>query len=444
MILIVVGFHEYGHFITARILGVKVITFSIGMGKKVFTKVSKKSGVEYALSILPIGGYVKMLDESDKELMKSKAWTEQELSQSFNRAPLWKRFLIVFNGPLFNFILAVFIFFIINLNGTMEVKPIIGSIKSNSWAEKSGLKANDQIISIESEETKTWYHFTISAIDSIGTESVNINLLRNNEKIQIKANVEGLSLERNERDILTKLGINPIHTDTNNIVGKIVKDSSAEKYSLEEDDIIMKINNDSIKRFSDIQRIVSISPSKKLEFTIIRDGEKIIKNIEIMEKLHNGKSIGILGIYPKPIDFKEDWIIRNNLSVLESLDKSVETSIYMIEVTANFVKKLFIGELSPTLISGPVTMANAAADSAEGGVMSFFVFCALISINLMIMNLLPIPGLDGGHLAFYIYAFIFREELSKKTQGIALKFGMLAVISLMLLAIFMDITDFFV
>lgn len=444
MIIIVVGFHEFGHYITARVLGIKVLKFTIGMGKDLISYTSKKTGIEYTFAMLPVGGYVKMLDESEINDKDRKNWTEKDLNSAFNRAPLWKRFFVVFNGPLFNFILALIILFSINLNGTVQVKPIIGNVQESSWSDNAGLKKGDQILSMDEEVTDTWYNFTMSMVQSIGHDFIEIKVLRDNQTLTLAPDISQFNVSRNQKNIVKSLGITPAHENYTNHVGSIFDKGTASKAGIKVGDIVLSIDNKEINNFSDIQKVVSSSPEQSISVKIERDGSILYKNVKTSSSLIDGKNIGLIGIGPKPIDYQENWFIKNNPSFSESISKSIDDTIYITSITFNMLKKFFTGDISPKNISGPVTMADAAGKSASNGIVSFFMFCAIISINLMIINLLPIPGLDGGHLAFYLYAFVARREIKQKYQEVALRIGILLVVSLMLFAISMDISDFFV
>lgn len=442
MMFIVVGFHEFGHYITARLLGIKVLTFSIGMGKKLFSYVSKRSGIEYTISALPIGGYVKMLDEKE-QVDNLNNWSEEDLKKSFSRAPVWKRFLVVLNGPLFNLILAIAFLFIINLGGTTEVKPIVGSIQESSWSDKAGLRPNDQVISIDGKKTESWYKFAMEIISSSGYDFVEIKVNRNGETITLAPSIKDFSLERKDKDIIEKLGITPIHKNFGNKIGAIVENSPAHNAGLKPGNEIYSINGIEISSFNMIKDIVSKKPNQEVEVTIIDNGSFVSQKITLQESKINGEKVGTIGVYPYPVEYNENWFIHNDLGIMGSFTKAVDTSFYMVEKTFTLLKKMVTGDISPKLISGPVTMADAAGKSASNGLVSFLTLCAAISVNLMIINLLPIPALDGGHLAMYSYAMIFRKEVNEKIQFVALKIGMLLILSLMIFAIFMDISDFF-
>lgn len=442
MMVLVVGFHEFGHFITARLCGIKVLTFSIGMGKKIIKWRSSRSGIEYVISALPIGGYVKMLDEKDLQEFQSGKYSQEDLNRSFNKAPLWKRFLVVLNGPLFNFILAFLIFFAINLNGVSYPKPIIGSVSDNSWAMNAGLKPNDQILKVGEKDVKKWDGVVFGIIDNIGQENVVFTLLREGKVQVINGSMDGWSLERKDKDILNKLGITPIHSNPSSKVNKVFDDSPAQKYGIEQGDTILKIDNIKINNFADVSGSVRTMPNKMVNVLIDRGGDKIQLLVMIGESSGN-PVLGYLGIAPTFPAFNDAWMEVDNMGVIESFTGAIDRTFYMVEITIGFVKKLINGDLSLTLISGPITMADSAGQSASYGLIAFLSFCAMISVNLMIMNLLPIPGLDGGHLFFYLIEAIKGSALSEIIQEYALKAGTVCVVGLMAFAVVMDILDFF-
>lgn len=442
MIVFVVGFHEYGHFITARVLGVKVLTYSIGMGKKVFTWKSKRSGVEYAISALPVGGYVKMLDESELK-GEDHNYSEEELKMAFNRAPVWKRFLIVLNGPLFNFILAVMIFFFINLNGVTYPKAVVGSYQSDSWAEKSSnLQAGDLIISIDDKKVESWSDFILNFIDSVGKDNIIIKVERDGNLVSLKSDISTFILKREDKDILRRLGISTAHDNPTSTIRDVYTDSPALESGLQAGDTIVSIDSIKVNNFYDISKYVKNNPGKLVVVSVLREAGMINKNIQIGVKEIDGKSVGFIGISPKYSDFDSKYVVSKNLGVLDSLSTSYDHSIHLVDITFGILKKLITGDLSPKLISGPVTMADSAGISASYGIISFLSFCAIISINLMLMNLLPVPGLDGGYLAFYFVEILRGKEISQSSQQVVLKVGFLLIIILMVFAIGMDLLDF--
>lgn len=435
MIFIVVGFHEFGHYITARILGIKVLKFSIGMGKKLISYKSKKSGIIYQISALPIGGFVQMLDEKSMTKKEINKYNDSVLKKSFNRAPLWKRFLVVFNGPFFNLILAIVFLFIVNMQGTIELKPIVGNIKENSWSQNAGIQKGDKIVEVDGRSVENLYKFSMAIIEASGNDLINLKVERKNKIVSLSYSAKELTLERGEKDIISKIGIIPPHLNYDNRVGSVVDGGHAHSHDIQYGDRILLINDNHIDSFYDIKNAIDNAENKA---KIVFESKGLIKSIDI--KFDEVKS---LGIYAYPVEINEDWYIESKLGFYGSIEKAIDTSFYMVDITFTFLKKMITGDISPKLISGPVTMADAAGQSASNGLISFLTFCAVISINLMIINLLPIPGLDGGHLSFYLYAMIFGNEINDNIQNFALKIGAMLILSLMAFAIFMDISDFF-
>ena len=430
---IIVTFHEFGHYIAARLCGVKVLEFSIGFGKKLFGIKIGKDETEYKVSALPLGGYVKMLDEREGEVK------DFEKNRAFNNQSLAKRFIIVFAGPFFNFILAVFFYFLIFIGGYSGFKPSVSFVATNSIVEDIGMQQDDIIYSVNSIKVKTWSEVTLQTVKFITDEkNINFVVLRDNNFFPLrKIDYKKISFE--ETNILQYIGILNFANKSLKI-GYVEKNSPADLSGLVIGDKILSINNSVVINWNDIVNIIKANPSQILKLNILRENTK--KNINVIPSLvtHNGSEIGRLGISPL---IENDEILKNKVylrySFTDSLKLAVIKTYDFTLLTFNFIIKLVKGDASTDSISGPVGIAGYAADSFSSGYTSFLSLLAMLSISIGILNLLPIPMLDGGHLMYYLVEFITRKPVPERVQLILQQVGITFLILLSFFALYNDL-----
>ncbi len=430
---IIVVFHEFGHYIAARICGVKVLEFSLGFGKKLIGKKYGKDKTEYKVCLLPLGGYVKMLDERELPV------NEEDKNRAFNNQSLAKRFFIVFSGPLFNFILAIFFYFTIFFNGYTDFKPIVGSVISNSLAYNIGIKNDDIIYSVNNIRIKTWSDVNLQTIKFISEKNDIFYKILRNKKIILLDKIEYQKISLENENIIESIGILNFINKSQKI-GFIEKNSPAEVSNLKVGDIILYINDKKINYWNDIVNIIKISPKKNLRFHVSRNNKSIFIDVIPQVISQGSANYGKLGISPL-ID--DQAILENTINVKHSIFESLKLSIVKTYdfslLTFNFVVKLVKGEHSLKSISGPVGIANYAADSFYSGFISFISLLALLSISIGVLNLLPIPMLDGGHLMYYLVEFFFRKPIPDKFQLILQQAGISFLLVLSLYALYNDI-----
>ena len=433
-ISIIVIFHEYGHYIAARMCGIKVLQFSVGFGKKIASFKFRNSETEFKICALPLGGYVKMLDENEGKV------SESDKKFAFNNQPLFKRAFVVANGPIFNFILAFFFYFLILYIGSPGLKPVVYDVVENSIVEDIGLQANDEIISINDSKTLSW--------SSVIREIINNIADNKNIEIQIKRNFQEQSLDPiqssskflNSQNILNDFGIYPV-SGNSNYVGSISKASLAEKYGILQNDQIISINDKETLTWEDIINSIANNKNNNMVFLILRNGENISLNIPTQSIMENNQMVGKIGIGPM-ID--QDFVDKNTIYINHDFLESIKLSIYktydMSILTLKFLKMMVTGKVSSENISGPIGIAQYAKDSFDIGLMSFLSLLAILSISIGILNLLPIPMLDGGHLLNYFFEFILRRPLSEGMQIHLQKIGLIFIIFLTFFAFYNDIS----
>ena len=432
-ISIIVTFHEYGHYIAARLCGVKVLEFSVGFGKKIFGKKLGKDQTEYKVCALPLGGYVKMLDEREGEV------GNHEKNRAFNNQSLLKRSFIVFSGPLFNFILAIFFYFLIFIGGYEGFKPIVGAVENNSIAENIKIKEDDIILSINNIEVNTWSDVTLQLV-KFSSEEKNIffEVMRKNNKVKLN-HIDYQKIHLDNQNILENLGIYNFISKTLKI-GYIEEDSPAYNSGLLKGDKIISAKGIKVKNWKDIVNIIKINPEKEIVLKIKRKNDiKLVKVIPKSIKINN-KEFGRLGISPL---IEEQDILKNKINIKYELIDSIKLSFLKTYdftiLTFNFIFKLIKGEVSSRSISGPVGIAGYAADSFNSGYSSFLGLLAMLSISIGILNLLPIPMLDGGHLMYYLIEFIIRRPVPERVQLIFQQVGVTFLIMLSFFALYNDL-----
>lgn len=437
---VLVSFHEFGHFWTARKVGVKVLRFSVGFGKVLWSYQKKSDTTEYVLSAIPLGGYVKMVDERESEVK------EDDFPFAFNRQPLWARMAIVVAGPVFNLVLAVFLFWCVLVAGETGIKPILGKVEQGTLAASAGFKEDEEIISVDDKLTPTWTEamaviFT-SALDGNKDIKVTVKDL-NDEQSNRVLKLSGSDIQSSE--ILYKnLGFKPWSPTLKPVIGNVLPESSALRAGLLKGDLILSADNIVIKDWLQLVDIVKSHPNVTISLKIERDGVELPinitpKSVQIDQKLEGkiGASVSV------PEDLIKSVSVKYSLSPLQAIPVSLETTWYYSVTTIKMMGKMLIGKTSVDNLSGPISIAQYAGQSASMGLVAFMKFMALLSVSLGILNLLPIPVLDGGHLLFFIIEGIKGSPVSEKIQSFFQQVGMLFLMGLMALAMVLDVQRLF-
>jgi len=435
-LLILVIFHEYGHFLVARWCGVKVLRFSFGFGP-VLARWQGKKGTEYVWSLLPLGGYVKMLDETEGEVPKN----EQHLA--FNRQPLWKRVSIVIAGPLFNFIFAIVALWLVAIIGVKALAPIVEYVKPNSIAAQAGLKEQDEIIALDGVPIRSWRDVQYAFMPHIGSEHtvrLTVKSLDNGTKKTIKVPLNDWRLNTKKPDLLNSLGIKPFIPTIPPVIGKVVKDTPAARSELKANDLILEVNEKEINDWLQLVQFVKENPGKRIELKLEREGRIKIIPITIGSKVEDEKMVGFVGLLSKKVDWPEDWLRVHKASPLKAVPLALKQTWHLTSATITLLGRLVTGQLSIKNISGPVGIAQGAGESARGGLVYYLSFLALVSISLGVLNLLPIPMLDGGHLLFYAIEAVIRRPLSDEFKSVGIYIGLLLLVALMIFALMNDIS----
>jgi regulator of sigma E protease len=432
---ILVAIHEYGHFWVARKMGVKVLRFSIGFGKPLL-KWHDKYNTEYVIAAIPLGGYVKMLDERVDEV------PENERHLSFNAKSVQARIAIVAAGPLANFLFAIVALAAMYMVGVQSVKPVVGSITEGSRAEQAGIMPSEQIIKIGDDTIATWQDATFALMSSLGEQSVPVVVRNENYQEQTKMlNVEGWKLDQQDVPPLSSLGIVPFRPQATLTIAAITKNSAAELANLQVNDTIIAVNGETISDWQQLVNLITQSANKSLQFSVKRQDS--INSVTVTPKSRineHGIEQGFLGVAPVVQPWPDGYVETRSFGPLDSIARGTQETWRLITLSFDMIGNLITGQVSVKNLSGPVGIAVGAGTSVSYGLVAFLSFLALISVNLGVFNLLPLPVLDGGHLMYYIIELFRKKPVSEKTQEFGFKVGALLLIFLTCFALFNDVS----
>ncbi|MBU2886978.1 RIP metalloprotease RseP [Gilvimarinus agarilyticus] len=435
-ILILVTVHEFGHFYVARRCGVKVLRFSVGFGKVLFSR-RDKQGTEYAFSAIPLGGYVKMLDEREGPV------PESEKHLAFNNKSVGQRIAVVLAGPAANLILAVLFFWLLLVvSGERGVAPIIGEVAPNSVAAAANLEVGQEVLSVDGVTTTSWQQVQKQLLRRLGESGqLSFTVRYPQSDLQYQSEVELNAWLRGAADPqpLAGLGITPYIPEVPAIAGQVLEGSPAERAGLQSDDKIIQAGNTPIGSAQDWIDYVKARPDQTFTVRIERGGQ--VQNLSMTPEQisENGEVFGRVGMGFAPYEWPDEFIRHWEYSVvggfIAAVDRTWETSAFVLMS----VKKLIFGEISTKNLSGAITIAKVAGSEAENGWRSFLRFLAALSVMLGVFNLLPIPVLDGGHLMYYLAELVKGKPVSEKVQVVGYQLGLVMVIGLTLLALYNDI-----
>ncbi len=430
-----IAIHEFGHYFVARKLGVKVQVYSIGFGPTLIKWKSKKSGIQYQLSALPFGGYVKMLDEREGNV------AEEDLPQAFNRQSPWKRIAIVAAGPLINLVFAIVLFWILFLPSQEQLNTRVGKIFPGTPAAAVQMQTGDKITAIDGTPVSTWEKLNYAIVDRAGeTGVIQVQVERQGQLQQFSLPIQNFLKDRSKSPLET-LGFIPYRPQIPAVVTKLSEDGAAIRQGIKEGDKIVAIDGVKMKDWFDVVEIVQASPEKLLKIDVLRNGE--IRQLDVMpqgQRDNMGNVIGMLGVQSTPgkVTIPDEYKQTIQYNPAQALMMAVDKTGQISGMILNSMAKMVRGLIGLDNLSGPITIAKVAGQSAEMGWQTFISFMALMSISLGILNLLPIPMLDGGHLVYYFIEAIRGKPVSEQIQIFGLKIGMVLLGSMMLLALFND------
>ncbi|WP_371372732.1 sigma E protease regulator RseP [Thalassotalea aquiviva] len=434
---LLVTVHEYGHFWVARKCNVKVERFSVGFGKTLF-KTYDKHGTEFVIALIPLGGYVKMLDERVADVDPA------DKPFAFNNKTVYQRMAIVAAGPIANFLFAIFAFYLMFLIGIDGVKPIIGKIEDNSIAAQAQMQPGAQIVAVNEHKTADWQAVNMALVSVIGDDAITISAKANDSTYikQYQLNSQNWSFEPSQETSMQSLGIVPYMPKILPTIGALIDGEAGAKGGLQIGDEIISVNGKKLDgNWQGFVDMIQQNPNQLVSLQLLRN-EKVEKiNLVVGTRgTSDGLKSGYLGVSPTIEPWPEDYKVTISYGPIEAIGKAFESTWRLITLSFNMIGKLFTGVVGVENLSGPISIAQGAGSSAGVGVAYFLSFLALISVNLGIINLLPLPILDGGHLFYYVIELIRGRPVPEKVQEVGFKFGAIILLSLMSIALFNDIS----
>ncbi|WP_181295417.1 RIP metalloprotease RseP [Pseudomonas sp. Q2-TVG4-2] len=432
---VLVTFHEYGHFWVARRCGVKVLRFSVGFGRPLL-RWHDRQGTEFVLAAIPLGGYVKMLDEREGDVPPAL------LEQAFNRKTVKQRFAIVSAGPLANFLLALVFFWALAMLGTDQVRPVVGAVEAGSLAARAGLMAGQEIVEVNGKPTSGWAEVNLQLIRRLGESGSLEMLVRENDGDQ----VQRLQLELNdwlkgaeEPDPIGSLGIRPWRPEIAPIVAQLDPEGPAQAAGVRLGDRLVSLDGESLNEWQEVIDRVRPLGGQSVPLELERDGQIIELPVTLAQRGDGDQRRGYLGAGVAGAEWPEEMLRNVSYGPVDAVGEGLRRTWTMSVLTLDSLRKMLFGELSVKNLSGPITIAKVAGASAQSGVGDFLNFLAYLSISLGVLNLLPIPVLDGGHLLFYMVEWVRGRPLSDRVQGWGVQIGISLVVGVMLLALVNDL-----
>ncbi|MFQ5644515.1 MAG: RIP metalloprotease RseP [Thiogranum sp.] len=435
-----VAVHEFGHFWVARKLGIKVLRFSIGFGRPFWIRRFGSDRTEFALSVLPLGGYVKMLDEREAPV------APEEASRSFNRQPLWARSAVLLAGPLFNFLFAIAAYWLMFVNGVPGLRPVVGEVAPQSVAAQAGFQERDELLSVAGRPTSTWDEASLELLDAALSRAQTEILVRTPDDTQKTLSIDFSTVDDalDEGGLLGNLGFSVWRPRIPAVIDRLVPEAPAQQAGMQAGDQVIAVDGQPVSHWSEWVDYVRARPGQTLRVSILRGTDEL--ELELVPKAvdDNGTTIGQIGAYVRnPVELRDSIRTEVRYGPLESVGKSLHKTWSMTELTLRTLWGMLAGKASVENISGPISIAQYAAHSASSGLTSFLKFLGIVSISLGVLNLLPIPVLDGGHLLYNLIEWLQGRPLSESAQQMGQQLGIVLLLALMSIAFYNDLARVF-
>lgn len=436
---LLVSFHEYGHFWVARRCGVKVLRFCVGFGKPFFIW-HDRHGTEFAIAMIPLGGYVKMLDEREGPV------SEEERDQAFNNKSVYARIAVIVAGPVANFLLAIVALWLMYLIGIKTVIPVVGDVIPESPAAVAGIDAGLEVVNVDGRNTSSWQAINMALLAPLG-ESTTITMSFRpfgvldgaTQQYDVYLNHWLVGEERIEP--LRLLGIVPWRPEVPAVIGQVLEGEAAEKAGLVAGDSVLSVDGRSIRDWQHLVETIRENAGTALQFEFERNGDLQTATVVPGEKtLANGMKKGYVGAGAKPFDWPVDHLRNITYGPIEAIGVALDSTWLMTTLTLDSISKMVMGLVSVEHLSGPITIAKIAGDSFKSGIESYLHYLAILSVGLGVLNLLPIPVLDGGHLLYYLVELVIGRPVPEKIQAMGVRIGMALIFMLMLIALYNDLS----
>ena len=430
---VLITVHEFGHFWVARRCGVRVERFSIGFGKALWRR-TDKSGTEYVIAMIPLGGYVKMLDE------RAEPVAPELRHYAFNNKTVGQRAAIIAAGPIANFLFAIFAYWLVFIIGVPGVRPVVGEITPNSIAAQAQIQPGTELKAVDGIETPDWDAVRLQLVSKIGDEHTTLSVAQfgSNQRQDKTLDLRHWTFEPDKEDPVSSLGMRPRGPQIEPVLSEVQVNSAASKAGLQAGDRIVKVNGQSLTQWMTFVTLVRDNPDTPLALDIERQGSSLSLTLTPDSKQVNGKAEGFAGVVPKVIPLPDEYKTVRQYGPFSAILEASDKTWQLMKLTVSMLGKLITGDVKLNNLSGPISIAQGAGMSAEFGIIYYLMFLALISVNLGIINLFPLPVLDGGHLLFLAIEKLKGGPVSERVQDFSYRIGSILLVLLMGLALFND------
>ena len=430
---VLITVHEFGHFWVARRCGIRVERFSIGFGKALWRRFDKQ-GTEFIIALIPLGGYVKMLDERVEPV------APEMRHAAFNNKTVGQRAAVIAAGPIANFLFAIFAYWLVFIIGVPGIRPVVGDITPNSIAAQAQIAKGTELKAIDGIETPDWDAVRMALVAKIGDRQtiVTVAPFGTNQRQDKILDLQHWAFEPDKQDPVASLGIQPRSAQIDTVLAEVQSGSAAQKAGLQAGDRIVKVDGQPLTQWVTFVMLVRDNPGKSLALEIERQGSPLSLTLIPESKPGNGKAIGFVGIEPKVIPLPDEYKVVRQYGPFNAIVEATDKTWQLMKLTVSMLGKLITGDVKLNNLSGPISIAKGAGMTAELGVVYYLPFLALISVNLGIINLFPLPVLDGGHLLFLAIEKIKGGPVSERVQDFCYRIGSILLVLLMGLALFND------